>query len=236
MGLLGLCVGSFLNVAIYRLPLGKSVVFPSSHCLTCKTPLQWYHNIPLLSWLFLRGKCATCKAAISIQYPLMELACAGVFVLVALWEPWAEALILGLIFALLLALSVVDFRYKAVPDALSFPALGLAFLSGDILLSVEYGLLFAGGFALLRMGVSTLTKKEAMGEADILIAAIIGAVVGVSLGLVAIYMAAVLALFAFYFFSKKEIALPFIPFLSMGLFVTYLFQTPISKLIEVYYG
>jgi leader peptidase (prepilin peptidase)/N-methyltransferase len=166
----------------------------------------------------------------------MELACGGIFVLVALWEPWAEALILGFCFALLLALSVIDFRYKAVPDALSFPALGLAFLSGDILLSLEHGLLFAGGFALLRMGVSTLSKKEAMGEADILIASIIGAVLGINLGLVAIYIAAVLALFAFYLFSKKDTALPFIPFLALGLFITYLLQTPLTRLIEVYYG
>jgi len=236
MGLLGLCVGSFLNVAIYRLPEGKSVLFPSSHCLTCKTPLRWYHNVPLLSWLFLRAKCATCKAPISIQYPLVELICAGLFIFVALREPLAEGVFLGLVFALLFALSLIDFRYKAVPDGLSFPALGIALLSGNVLVSLEHALMFAGGFALLRMSVSAFTKKEAMGEADILIAAIMGAILGITLGLVAIYLAALLALFTFYLLSKKEVALPFIPFLSLGLFLTYVFQTPITGLIEVYYG
>ena len=71
--LVGLCVGSFLNVAILRIPEDKSILFPASHCPSCQHPLSWYHNIPLLSWIFLRGKCAFCHTSISYQYPLIEL-------------------------------------------------------------------------------------------------------------------------------------------------------------------
>jgi leader peptidase (prepilin peptidase)/N-methyltransferase len=235
--LFGVCFGSFLNVLIYRLPLSQNVAFPSSHCLTCKTPLRWYHNIPVLSWLVLRGRCATCKSPISAQYPLVELGAGMLFFAVALKEEGvAESLILGLLFSLLLALSVIDLRYKAVPDGLSFPALGLAFFSGNMLLSLEHGLMFAGGAALLRMVVSSLTKKEAMGEADIIIAAIMGAVLGITLGLLAVYMAALLALVAFFFLKQKGSELPFIPFLTCGMLLAYLFETPLLGLMEAIYG
>ncbi|MBO8086568.1 MAG: prepilin peptidase [Marichromatium sp.] len=237
LALLGVCVGSFLNVLIYRLPLGQNIAFPASHCPSCKTPLRWYHNIPLFSWMFLGGKCATCKASISFQYPLVELITGGLFFLTALKAPTlSEGILLGVIFSLLLALSVIDLRYKAVPDMLSLPTLALAFFVGDIVLSLEHALLFAGGFALLRILISAVLKKEAMGEADIIIAGIIGAVVGIPLGLVAIYLGAVLALPAFYLVSKKGFELPFIPFLSLGLFISYLFQAPLLGLVEYYYG
>ncbi|MBQ7270185.1 MAG: prepilin peptidase, partial [Campylobacter sp.] len=71
--ILGLCIGSFSNVLIYRLPRNESINFPASHCTSCNTPLRFYHNIPLFSWIFLRGKCAFCKEKISFQYPLVEL-------------------------------------------------------------------------------------------------------------------------------------------------------------------
>ncbi len=145
-------------------------------------------------------------------------------------------MILGILFSLLLALSVIDFRHKAVPDSLSFPALGLAFFSGNVAASFEHGLMFAGGAALLRMFVSTLVKKEAMGEADIIIAAIIGAVLGVALGLLAVYIAALLALTAFFLLKKREVELPFIPFLASGLLLAYLFQIPLIGLMEAIYG
>ena len=234
--LIGLCFGSFLNVAILRIPKGESVSFPSSHCPTCKHPLKWYHNIPLLSWLFLRGKCAFCHTSISMQYPFIELLGALLFMLSYLKShQMVETLILGTIFALLLALSLIDLRYKAVPDMLSLPALFLSFFVGIPLTSFQNALLFMGGFTLLRFSISALLKKEAMGEADIIIAGIIGALLGVKLGCTAIYLSAIIALVAFVIVRKKGYELPYIPFLSLALFMTWLFDTSILSVLELIY-
>jgi leader peptidase (prepilin peptidase)/N-methyltransferase len=234
--LVGLCVGSFLNVAILRIPEDKSILFPASHCPSCQHPLSWYHNIPLLSWIFLRGKCAFCHTSISYQYPLIELVTALVYLSVFLHvNHLLYAFVLGTLFALLLALSVIDLRYKAVPDALSIPALLLSFCTATPLDALHNGILFMGGFAFLRIVLSSLLKKEVMGEADIIIAGIIGAVVGIKLGLFAIYLSAVIALIAFVVVRKRGYELPYIPFLSGALFITWLFKTPILLFLEALY-
>lgn len=236
VGIFGLCVGSFLNVAILRIPEGKSVLFPASHCAICDHSLSWYHNIPLFSWLALRGKCAFCKAPISVQYPLIELLTSLLYLLVFFHtEHLIQSFILGTVFALLLALSLVDLRYKAVPDLLSLPALVISFFTLHPLESFQNGLLFMGGFAFLRMGLSSLLQKEVMGEADIIIAGIIGALVGVKLGLFAIYISAVISLVAFMVVRKRGYELPYIPFLSIGLLITWLFDTPILAFLEKLY-
>ncbi|MDR3346829.1 MAG: prepilin peptidase [Campylobacteraceae bacterium] len=237
LSILGLLIGSFLNVLILRIPKGESVVFPSSHCTACGEKLKWYHNIPLLSWIFLRGKCAFCGDKISVQYPLIELATALIFFVCALKESEIYvALSLSLVFSLLLALSLIDIRYKAVPDSLSLPALALALVHFEVLSRFEYALLFAGGFALLRIVISSLLKKEAMGEADIIIAAIIGAVLGLQLGLIAIYLSAVFAIPVFLIVAKRGFEMPFIPFLAIGLFVTYLLDKQFLTLVRYIYG
>lgn len=234
--LIGLCIGSFLNVAIVRIPERKSILFPSSHCVTCKHPLKWYQNIPLFSWIALRGKCAFCKTPISMQYPLIELGCSLLY-LIAFHRTQSlmEGIILGTLFSLLLALSLIDVRYKAVPDLLSFPALFCAIATPPLFVSFQNALLFMGAFSFLRMGLSALLKKEVMGEADIIIAGIIGALLGIKLGLFAIYLSAVLALFAFLVVRKRGYELPFIPFLSLGLGLTWVFKTPILTLLETWY-
>ena len=236
VGIFGVCIGSFLNVAIVRIPKGESIHLPASHCPQCLHALSWYHNIPLLSWLFLRGKCAFCHKPVSCQYPLVELCSAFLYILCYLkTHEVISGLILGSVFSLLLALSVIDLRYKAVPDVLSLPALILAFCVNLPLLSLEYGLLFMGGFTLLRFSISAIMKKEAMGEADTIIAGIIGALLGIKLGLVAIYLSAVLALIVFMILRRKGYELPFIPFLSAGLLITWLFDTSILLLLERMY-
>ena len=144
-------------------------------------------------------------------------------------------MLIGSVFALLLALSIIDLRYKAVPDALSIPALLLAFCVGNPLQSIQNGLIFMGAFALLRFLVSALLKKEAMGKADIIIAGIIGAILGIKLGFVAIYIAAIMALIVFVIVRKRGYALAFIPFLALGLLFTWLFNTPILHVMELIY-
>lgn len=236
MTIFGLCIGSFLNVAIIRLPKNESINLPASHCPICLHPLKWYHNIPLFSWLFLRGKCAFCSSAISLQYPFVELSSALIYMLCYLrLENITQALLVASVFVLLLALSIIDLRYKAVPDALSLPALILAFCVGEPLISLQNALTLMGAFTLLRFLVSALAKKEVMGEADIIIAGIMGALLGIKLGLIAIYISAIISLIAFMIVRKKGYELPFIPFLALGLLFTWLFDTPILHIMELIY-
>ncbi len=234
--LLGLSIGSFLNVLIYRIPKDENIAFPASHCTSCGKPLKWWHNIPLLSYIMLGGKCYYCKEKISFQYPLVELLSTFIFVLSYLKvENFTDALIVASVFDLLLALSVIDFRYKAVPDSLNLLALTLSIFSGTILTSFTNALLFAGGFTLLRFYVSFIIKKEALGEADIMIAATIGAMLGVKLGLFAIFLSAVIALPVFLIAGRKNLQLPFIPFLAMALFLTFMFDDYFLNFIEWLY-
>lgn len=235
--LLGIAVGSFLNVVIIRLPKEENIAFPPSNCPTCKHPLKWYHNIPLFSWIFLGRKCAFCKKPISSQYIMIEILTGLIFFLSYVHATSIiQAFIFATLFSLLLALSVVDIHYKAVPDSLSIPALFVALFARDFLVSLNDALLLAGAFALLRILVSWAIKKEAMGEADIIIAAIIGAALGVELGVFAIYIAALLALPAFVLVAKRGFELPFIPFLAMGLFIVWANKPFCKEVLEYLYG
>ncbi len=237
--LFGLLFGSFLNVLIYRIPKEESVVFPASHCPKCNNNLKWYHNIPLFSWLFLGGKCAFCKEKISILYPLVELSSAIIF-FISYYVNGGNLLysfVVGLVFTLLLGLSLIDLKYKAVPDSLNLAALTLSiFVSSSILSNFQNALWFAGGFALLRFYVSFIVKKEALGEADIMIAATIGAMVGVKMGLVAIFLSAVIALPVFIIIKEKDFEVPFIPFLALALFIVYIFRDKFEALWITLYG
>lgn len=235
-GIIGLSVGSFLNVVIARVPKEESISLPASRCITCRHPLRWYHNIPLFSWVFLGGKCAFCKKKISIQYPIVEILTTLIFVSsIMLTDSIISATIYSVLFSMLLALSVIDLKYKAVPDCISIPALFVSLFVADFLVSLNAALLLAGGLALLRIIISWIIKKEAMGEADIIIAGIIGAVLGVELGLAAIYLSALIALPAFMIVSKKGYELPFIPFLTLGLYITWIFSEQITTLLRMIY-
>ncbi len=235
---LGLLIGSFLNVLIIRIPKGESVVFPSSHCVKCGEKLKWWHNIPILSWIILKGKCYFCHEKISWQYPLIEALSSFLFAISYIKsETLLQAFVVSLVFALLLALSVIDFRYKEVPDSLNLSALSLSiFSSSDIAGNFHNALVFAGAFTLLRFYLSFFMKKEAMGEADIMIAATIGAMVGINLGLFAIFLSAVLALVGFVIVAKRGYEMPYIPFLAMALFLVFTFRGYFEAFLERIYG
>jgi leader peptidase (prepilin peptidase)/N-methyltransferase len=118
--IIGLCLGSFLNVVIYRLPDGKSVVSPGSRCMGCMSEIKWYDNIPLLSYFFLRGKCRFCKTQISIQYPLIELGTA--LLMLVTWLKFRDLplfLIFSLLGLLLIPIIVIDYKLRIIPDELS---------------------------------------------------------------------------------------------------------------------
>jgi len=262
----GLLFGSFLNVVILRIPRGESIVFDASYCYSCNNKLKPWHNIPLFSWLFLRGKCSFCKSKISIQYPLIEFLSGVIFTLIAMQYGLSiSAFFIALSFLMLLALAMIDFKYKMVPDSLNllaivFAIFGASNISG-IILNFQNALLFAGGFTLLRFALSyyltssvyraglktkTAWNKhydrtpmiEAMGEGDIMVAATMGALLGVKLALVAIFLSALLALpvmVAVLKASKEEQRVPFVPFLALATFIVFVYESPILRYIEAHY-
>jgi len=225
IALIGAYIGSFLNVAIYRVPLDLSVVSPGSHCPTCKKPLKWYHNIPMISWLMLGGKSACCKEKISVQYPLIEFLTMGIFLLVFYKNGFQlQSLVVAVVFSLLLTLSAIDCKYHAIPDSVSLTLLTVSFFSNGFPESLQAGLIVAGFMILLRYYVSYFMEKEAMGEGDVIIGGAMGALVGVKLALFSLFVAALLALPFAFIAKRSNKPVPFVPFLSMGVFVTYMFS------------
>ena len=232
--LVGLVFGSFLNVLIYRLPLGISLLKSiGSACPHCNYKIKWYENIPVFSYLFLKGRCSSCSDSISKSYPIVELITAAVtLMLYSNFSIGWEMIITISLFYVLIVLSFIDLKYRAVPDYLLIIVVILAILVGDIINI----LLFTGGFVLLELAITfyiqnikakitqnkELENQRALGEGDMPIVGVIGGLLGVQLGITAIFLAAVLALLpAIYnLYSKKEIETAFIPFLSLGLLVT----------------
>jgi leader peptidase (prepilin peptidase)/N-methyltransferase len=184
--LVGLVVGSYLNVVIYRLPRDLSTVTPASRCPACGAPIRAIDNLPLLSWLWLRGRCRDCGASIGVRYPLVELATAVGFVgSVLRFGPTRAALAAALLYALLLALAFIDFDHLLLPDKLTLPgiALGLAAqlaLPAGSLARGLAGALVGAGFLLAVAGAWQLARgAEGMGLGDVKMLAMIGAFLGV---------------------------------------------------------
>lgn len=232
----GTMIGSFLNVVIYRIPKGESIVFPASKCQRCQTPLKWYHNIPLFSWLALGGKCGFCKAPIAKQYPMVELLTGILFIalyfkLGLVWHlPFAAAS-----FAALLALVMIDFKYMAVPDNVNFTALLFALIQPEFLTALLYATIAAGGLYLVGLLSSFLARKQAMGGADVIVAGTMGALLGFPNFFIAIFLSALLAMVPALIWREKGV--PFVPFLALATFIVYLYDTQASQLLgKIIYG
>ena len=244
----GLIFGSFLNVLIYRLPLGISLLNPKrSFCTSCKVQIKWYENIPVLSYFFLRAKCPNCSVKISIVYPVVE-AITSVLTLLLFLKYGLDTnfyISLFLVYTLIV-LSFIDFEYKAVPDYLLLIALITSFFIVDF--SFQNAMLFAGGFVLLDFFITyyiqnikaKITKNDdlldqtALGEGDIPIVAIIGGILGIKLGLIAIFLASLFAILPsiYNIVKKSDIETPFIPFLVMGLLSCLLFDDYILNILK----
>jgi len=236
----GIVIGSFLNVVILRIPKKESVVFPASHCPICKTPLKWWHNIPIFSYIALKGKCAFCGEKISIQYPLVELM-SGIIVAIVYYKNGFNifSLMLMLSFLSLLVSSMVDLKYKAITYVMNvLPVTFAIFSSVDILENFKNALLLAGGAVFIRDYVSAMINKDAMGDGDILVFATMGAILGIKLSLIAIFLGAIFAIFPSIYnkITKQELELPFIPFLSLGLFVVWVFEKNFIELWNSLYA
>lgn len=203
----GILIGSFLNVCIYRIPDKSSVVNGRSHCMYCNTQLKWYELVPLLSYIFLLGRCRTCKEKISIQYPMIEALNGLMYVLVFYIFGWSSlhVILLNVIYCLvisaLIVLSVIDFRTNIIPVGINILLLvmGLAAVlvqyfwfgrSTDIILSHTIGFFAVSGFLLL---IYYATKGRGIGGGDIKLMAVAGLLLGWKLVLLAFFLGCILA-------------------------------------------
>ena len=239
--IVGLLFGSFLNVVIYRIPKSLSVIKPASHCPNCSENLKWFENIPLISYVFLLGKCSHCKKKISIQYPLIEILNALLLLVIAYFsKDVPQFAVFSLLGMTLLCLIVIDFKNYILPDILiiiSF-AIILIYFSYyerlEVLVRFYYALLAGSGMYVLRMVTTKLYKKETFGLGDVKLSILIGFIIGYWDAFIAIFFGFVLAavIFAFLIITrlqKKDSYLPFGPYLIFGMVFYILFGEEILR-------
>jgi leader peptidase (prepilin peptidase)/N-methyltransferase len=228
-GLVGLCFGSFLNVCILRLPHEQSLVRPPSTCPKCGKRIAWRDNIPVVSWLLLRGKCRNCGAPISLQYPVIELLVGALWAAAVLYYGVSvHALAAAVFMTILLGIAITDARHYIIPDEFTWGGLvlGLALsLDGGGPGLVQAILGAAAGFGLLYVVARAgqwVFKEEAMGGGDIKMMAMVGAFVGWQGVLLTVFAGALLGTLIFVPLSlKKKRLVPFGVFLALGAAVTY---------------
>ncbi len=253
--LLGLCIGSFLNVCIYRVPLKKSVCKPArSYCPKCNTTLSALDNIPVFSWLLLGAKCRYCKERISGEYPLVELLTGGAAVASYLhFGITLTAVLIFLFTATLIVISFIDFHHKIIPNVISFPGMVIGLCLGifsqftgllqspltqsalDSLLGFLIG---AGLFYSIAYGYYFFTKRHGMGMGDVKLMGVIGAVLGwqsiyptVIVGSCAGGVFGLLIMLLAGGNGKSEI--PYGPWLSLGAIIYIFFDIPFFRLVVV---
>jgi len=244
--LAGLMIGSFLNVCISRLPKRASIMWPASHCTTCDRPLAWFENIPILSWLVLRGRCRTCQSRISIVYPLVELTTGVVFAGGALVYGLSPLLFVRLAFACsLIVLFVIDLQHQILPNAITLPGIAAGFLASLFLppgwLSSLIGILAGGGILwALAEAYYRLRGIEGLGMGDVKMLAMIGAVLGWPLMLLTLVVASfagsvvgvgMMAVGR----GGMQAALPFGTFLALGALVAAVAGDPILSWYLAFY-
>jgi len=237
--LTGACVGSFLNVCIYRIPQGNSVVFPPSHCPSCLHGLKFIDLIPIISCIALKRKCRYCGCNISLQYPAVELVTGILFVL-AVAKYWfsLDALRVLVLFSVLIPATLIDLKHKIIPDKLNLAGfiLGLPFIfeTREVFFSGAIGF-FAGGGLLLLIAV---LSRGGMGGGDIKLAAIMGLLLGWKYLLVALFLAFLVGgtigiLMITFKMKKMKEAVPFGPYLTLGAVIAALAG---DKIISWYAG
>jgi leader peptidase (prepilin peptidase)/N-methyltransferase len=245
--LFGAVVGSFLNVVILRLPKDDaSIVFPGSHCPQCLAPLNWYENIPILSYLVLRGRCRSCKVHISMQYPLVELSMAVLTAI--LYHRLAftfEFFFYFVFFAALLVIIFIDIQHQIIPDSISLPGILIGFAGSFLNGLVTWqqsalGVLFGGGVLYaVAYGYYAVTKREGMGGGDIKLLAMIGAFLGWQSLVYVVFssslVGSLVGIVAMFHQGKKgQTRIPYGPFLAFGAMTYLLFHQQIEHLWKLY--
>jgi len=237
--LLGICIGSFLNVCIYRIPRNQSIVFPGSRCPLCETRLKAFDLIPLLSFLLLKGKCRHCGSPVSKRYFFVELLTGLVFISVYIrYGLTLQTPVFWILASILIAASFIDYEFHIIPNGLvltgfitalsaNFAGYNISFLNG------VYGLAVGGGFlGVVALASILLLKKEGMGGGDIKLMAMVGLFIGWQATALALMLSVLLAaLVSLVLMSLKLLKrgdhIPFGPFLAIGSFAAILYGTEI---------
>jgi len=221
----GLIIGSFLNVVAYRLPRGESLAHPPSHCPSCDAPIKPYDNVPVLSWLLLRGRCRACGAPISPRYPLVEALTGALYALV-MWARWDDAsgIALGIVLVtILIPIALIDFEHRIIPNRITGPAAVVAIVIG-LVLDVDFVAeqliagAAAGGFFL----VAAIAYPRGMGMGDVKLAGVMGLYLGravglaVLVGLVAGVIVGAVIMARLGAKAGRKQTVPFGPFLALG--------------------
>lgn len=244
--ILGIVLGSFYNVVGLRLPNGESIVRPGSHCPRCNHKLSWYENIPILSYIFLRGKCKECKCNISIMYPLVEFLTGSLFLICYNLFGISEVFFIGIVLSSLVVITYVsDTKYMIILDSpLVISSILIIIIKliyeGIVpcLKAVLFGLLvFFLMYGLMLLG-NAIFKKETLGGGDIKLSFVAGLSLGPALGMFYIALGAFLALpYAIYIMIKnKENMLPFGPFLATSMLLIYYNSEAFMKFLNYILG
>ena len=243
-GLMGLAVGSFLNVCIYRLPLEQSLLFPASHCTICKRKLSWFENVPLLAWVVLGGRCRTCHTPISVVYPLVEAFTGAMFVWAA-WEYGPGWLLFSrLLFGCaLIVLFFIDLHHRILPNVITVPGTVIGFILSFVTppgwVSSLVGLVIGGLIPLILAEVYLRVRKvEGLGMGDVKMLALIGAFLGWKLVLLTLALGSFLGSFVGLGLivarrGDMKLALPFGTFLAIAAMIS---ATVGDSLIAWYVG
>jgi len=237
----GALVGSFLNVCIIRLPKEESIIWPGSHCPHCKKPIKFYDNIPLISYILLRGKCRHCNGPISVQYPLIE----GITALGSLILFMKFGLSLSYVFyfsfvAALIVITVIDLYHQIIPDVISLPGIGVGLLASLVLPQFTFfdsltGFLLGGGsLFLIATLYQWLFKREGMGGGDVKLLAMIGAFLGWKAVILTILLGSLVGSITgiiIIILRGKDFkyAIPFGPFLSLGAVISLFYGENIIR-------
>ena len=233
--LIGSCIGSFLNVCIYRIPLGRSIVHPGSHCAACGAEIPWHHNIPVLGWFLLRGKAACCGTRIDLRYPVVEFLTA--LAITVLWNFYPPLIALAYVVFVcgLIVATFIDFDHYIIPDRITLGGCLAGLFFSTLLPRLQdqsthwqglvhsgYGLLLGGGLLfLIAVAGAVILKKEAMGMGDVKFLAAMGAFLGWQAPIFIITVSSLLgSVFGIALMLRKQrrwgLKIPFGPFLALA--------------------
>jgi leader peptidase (prepilin peptidase)/N-methyltransferase len=226
--ILGTLIGSFLNVCILRLPKEESIIIPGSHCPRCQHPIKFYDNIPVISYILLRGRCRYCQGSISLQYPLIEgITALSSFLLFIKFGPSLSYIFYFLFVSALIVITVIDLYHQIIPDVISIPGIGVGLLGSLIVPDITFfnsliGVLVGGGsLFLIATLYQWLFKREGMGGGDVKLLAMIGGFLGWKSVILTIVLSSFIGSVAgitIMILKGKDFktAIPFGPFLSLG--------------------
>jgi len=237
----GAIIGSFLNVCICRLPNDESIVSPGSHCPQCKNPIRGYDNIPLVSYIFLGGKCRYCRRPISMQYPLVEgVTALASFFLFVKFGPSLQYLFLFAFLCSLIVITVIDLYHQIIPDVISLPGIAVGLLGALVLpqrsfLQAFLGMLLGGGSLFVVATIyQWVLKREGMGGGDVKLLAMIGAFLGWKAVILTIVLSSFIGSVAGILLMVAKgkdfkYAIPFGPFLSLAAAIALFYGEPMIR-------